>query len=141
MSSIYHDFTINASKEKVFDAIANPIHLNNWWTLRSSGTPVLKSEYNLNFTDEYNWFCKVSKIEKNKSFYLSMTVSSEDWKPTTFGFDLEETKNGTLVKFSHVGWQECNSEFRNSSFCWAILLNGLKNYIEKGIIIPFENRN
>lgn len=141
MHSIYHDFVINKSKETVFDAISNPNHLNNWWPLKSSGKPILDSEYNLNFTDKYNWFCKVSKVQTNKSFYLSMTVSSEDWKTTTFGFDLEETKNGTLVKFSHVGWQKCNSEFRNSSFCWALLLNGLKNYLEKDIVISFENRN
>ena len=141
MFSIYHDLVIKVSKEKVFDAITNPTHLNNWWTLKSSGKPILNSEYNLNFTDEYNWFCKVSKVEKNKYFYLSMTVSSEDWQSTTFGFELKETQNGTLVKFSHLGWKKCNSEFRNSSFCWAILLNNLKRYLEKGDIIPFEERN
>lgn len=141
MHSIYHDFTINTSKEKVFNAFTNPTHLNNWWTLQSSGKPVLNSKYNLNFTEEYNWFAEVSKVEMNEKFYLTMTVSSEDWNPTTFGFDLEETKNGTLVKFSHVNWQKRNSEFRNTSFCWAILLNGLKNYLEKGIVIPFKERN
>lgn len=70
-----------------------------------------------------------------------MTVSSKDWKSTTFGITLEDSKTGTLVKFSHLGWETCNSEFRNTSFCWAILLNGLKNYLEKGIIIPFDERN
>lgn len=141
MYSIFHDFVINTSKENVFEAITKPTHLNNWWTLKAEGKSVLYSEYNLNFTDEYNWFCNVTKVEKNNYFYLSMTISTEDWKSTTFGFDLKETKTGTLVKFSHVGWKNCNSEFRNSSFCWAILLNGLKNYLEFGIIIPFEKRN
>ena len=141
MHSIFHDLVINVSKEKVFEAFTNPLHLNNWWSLKSSGSPILNSEYNLNFTEEYNWFCKVTKVNLNSSFYLTMTVSSEDWLATTFGIDLKETKKGTLVKFSHTGWKECNAEFRNSSFCWAILLNGLKNYLEKGIIIPFNKRN
>lgn len=64
-----------------------------------------------------------------------------DWNPTTFGFDLKSTGNSTLVEFSHVNWQNNNHEFRNSSFCWALLLNGLKNYLEKGIVVPFEERN
>lgn len=138
--SIYHDFTINSSVEKVFDAITIPDQLNNWWPLKSSGKPELGAEYNLNFTDEYNWYGKVSEIVKNQSFFIKMTESSDDWIPTTFGFELETKEEGTLVKFSHTGWLSRNGEYRNSSFCWAMLLNGLKNYVEKGIVIPFEER-
>jgi uncharacterized protein YndB with AHSA1/START domain len=139
--NIYHNLQIKASEKEVFDSISQPKHLDNWWTLKSSGKPELNSEYNLNFTDAYNWFCKVSKVVPNKSFHLKMTDSDQDWNPTTFGFDLEENQNGTLIKFSHINWQEANHHFKHSSFCWAILLNGLKNYLEKGIIIPFEDRN
>lgn len=141
MFSIYHDFKINASKEKVFEAFANPIHLNNWWTLKSSGNPTLGVTYNLNFTDKYNWFAKVGKVKENEYFYLTMVEASEDWLPTTFGITLEEVEQGTLVKFSHTGWLAQNSEYRISSFCWALLLKGLKDYVEKEIVIPFEQRN
>ncbi|NMH86382.1 SRPBCC family protein [Flavivirga algicola] len=139
--NIYHNLLIKASPKVVFDAVSLPEHLNNWWTLKSSGTPEFDSEYNLNFTDAYNWFCKVSEVKNNESFYLKMTDSDKDWNPTTFGFDLEVQDSETLVKFSHVNWLEDNHHYRHSSFCWAILLNGLKNYLEKGIIIPFEKRN
>ena len=139
--NIYHNLVINASLKEVFDAVSLPNHLDNWWTLKSSGKPELHTEYNLNFTDEYDWYCKVSKVEPIKSFHLKMTKSSDDWNPTTFSFDLEAKNNGTLVKFSHVDWKINNNEFRNSSFCWAMLLNGLKNYLEKGEIIPFDKRN
>jgi uncharacterized protein YndB with AHSA1/START domain len=141
MHSIYHDFIINSSKEKVFNAFTTPNHLNNWWTLKSSGKPFLDEVYNLNFTHEYNWFAKVTEVELNQKFYLSMTISSDDWQSTTFGIALENHQNGTLVKFTHKGWKTINDEFRNTSFCWAILLNDLKNYLEKGTVIPFEERN
>ncbi len=139
--SIFHNLTIKAPLKTVFDAISKPEHLNNWWTLKSSGSPILGSEYNLNFTDPYNWFCKVSKVKDNVSFHLKMTESDKDWLPTTFGFDLESKEHGTLLKFSHVDWKEDNDHFKHSSFCWAMLLNGLKNYLENGDIIPFEERN
>lgn len=140
-NNIYHNLVVKASENDVFDAVSQPRHLDNWWTLKSSGSPILNSEYNLNFTDEYNWLCKVIKIIPNISFHLKMIDSDKDWNPTTFGFDLAPNKNGTLVQFSHVNWPEDNHHFRHSSYCWALLLNGLKNYLEKGTVIPFEERN
>ena len=139
--NIFHSLLINASKQEVFNAVSLPEHLDNWWTLKSFGKPKLGETYNLNFTDEYDWFCQVTVCKSNDSFYLKMTNSDKDWNPTTFGFDLEEQENGTYLNFSHVDWAETNFEFKNSSFCWAMLLFGLKNYLEKGIIIPFEERN
>lgn len=139
--NIYHNLLINASAKEVFDAVTKPEHLNNWWTLKSSGTPELNTEYNLNFTDDYNWYCKVFEVKINESFHLKMTQSDADWNPTTFGFDLETNENCTLIKFSHINWPYNNHHFRHSSFCWAMLLSGLKNYLEKGVVIPFEERN
>jgi hypothetical protein len=69
-----------------------------------------------------------------------MTKSDKNWNTTTFGFDIEEIKDAVLLKFKYINWPKCNAEFRQSSFCWAMLLNGLKNYIEKGEIIPFNER-
>ena len=141
MHNIFFDFYIEASKKDVFDRFTLPEHLNNWWSLKSSGTPELGATYNLNFTDTYDWYCKVVVCEFNKSFHLKMTKSDKDWDPTTFGFDLEEKENGTYLRFSHVNWPMNNDHLKHSSFCWALLLNGLKNYLEKGIVIPFEERN
>ena len=138
--SIYHNLFIKASAKEVFDGISLPEHLNNWWPLKSSGEPKLETEYNLNFTDAYNWYGKVVEVETNKSLFIKMTDSDLDWNPTTFGFRLEAKENGTYLRFSHTGWINNNDELKHSSFCWAMLLNGLKNYVEKGIIVPFEER-
>lgn len=139
--NIFHNLLIKSSPEKIFDAVTKPEHLDNWWSLKSSGSPVLDSLYNLNFTDSHNWFCKVSKVKTNLFFHLKMTESDKDWLHTTLGFDLESKEQGTLLKFSHLDWKADNDHFKHSSFCWAMLLNGLKNYLEKGEIIPFEERN
>ncbi|MEM7551836.1 MAG: SRPBCC domain-containing protein [Bacteroidota bacterium] len=138
---IHHDLQINTSPKKVFDAISMPKHLINWWPEKCTGKPGLNSEYNFHFTDEYNWYGKVSKCEPNTAFHIKMTKADEDWNPTSFGFDLIEDNGKALVKFWHRGWPECNDHFRRSSFCWALLLKGLKDYVEKNIIIPFEERS
>ncbi|NVK53473.1 MAG: SRPBCC domain-containing protein [Flavobacteriaceae bacterium] len=141
VNTIYHSFTINAAAKKIFDAISLPKHLVNWWPLKCSGMPIVDTEYNFNFTDAYNWYGKVTVCKPNTAFFIKMTKADEDWNPTTFGFELEViNKTKTKVHFSHANWPKQNAHFKHSSFCWAILLHGLKNYIEKGIIIPFEER-
>jgi len=138
---IYHDLVINASDAQIFDAVSKPEELINWWPLACSGERKMNAEYNFNFTDKYNWYGKVVGYEPNKAFHIKMTKADEDWSPTTFGFDLEITnKNKTQVHFWHKNWPACNAHFKHSSFCWAIILRALKNYVENGIVIPFEER-
>lgn len=141
-NAIYHDLHINASKKLIFDAVSTPAGLNNWWTLKCSGIPEVGVEYNFYFSPEYDWYGNVIKYEPGKAFHIKMTKSDSDWNPTSFGFDFVKAGEGEGVqlKFWHIGWPECNHHFRRSSFCWAMLLNGLKNYVEKGVIIPFEER-
>ena len=142
MHTIFHDFWINASKEKVFEAISTPKGLNNWWTLHCSGEPGLNEEYNFYFTEEYNWFAVVSKFKENNEIEFKMTEAMEEWLPTRFGFILSEEKpNITTVQFYHTNWKDASKEFRVASFCWASLLGQLKQYLEEGIITPFEKRN
>ena len=138
--NIYHDFVINAPIEKIFNAISQPDHLNKWWTNRCTGTPELREKYNFYFTEEYDWYGKVITCQPNQAFHVKMIKADEDWNPTSFGFNLEQLEEGVQVRFWHIDWPECNHHFRQSSFCWALLLNGLKNYLEKGIIVPFNER-
>jgi hypothetical protein len=138
---IYHDLLIHTSTKKLFSAVSKPEELIHWWPLKCSGEEKLNAEYNLNFTDAYNWFGKVVYYKPNTSFHIQMTGSNEDWNPTSFGFDIEEISNNKVqLHFWHKNWQDCNAEFKQSSFCWAMLLNGLKKYVEKGIVIPFNER-
>ena len=138
--SIFFNFIIDADKEHVFRAVSEPEEFEKWWPLKCSGIPREGEAYNFNFTDEYDWYAEVKSCEKNDHIYYKMTKSDADWNPTTFGFKLKEKEKGICLNFSHEGWPDCNSEFKHSSFCWAMLLKGLKDYLEKGIVVPFEDR-
>jgi len=102
---------------------------------------LLGEEYNFYFGPGYDWYAKVIKAKEGKSFHMKMTKSDEDWNPTSFGFDFENKSEKALLKFWHNGWPECNAHYRHSSFCWAIWLKALKDYIENDIVIPFEERS
>ncbi len=138
--TIYNNLVIHAPIERVFEAISEPNHLVNWWPQRCRGYPEMGGAYNFYFTPEYDWYGKVSQIEKPNSFFIKMTQADPDWDPTTFGFELEEENNKTSVRFSHSNWPYCNDHFKKASYCWSLLLKGLKDYLEEGKVIPFENR-
>ena len=139
-NEIKHALIIKASSQKVFNAITNPVLLNNWWTLRCEGKPKIKEQYRFYFTPEYDWKGIVTRVIDNRMFEIKMTESNIDWNPTSFGFYLEKDNNGTLLCFYHKNWASRNYHFQHTSYCWALLLKGLKDYVEKGIIVPFEKR-
>ena len=138
--SIYFNLLIQCGKKKVFNAVSEPEHLINWWPLKCSGIPKVDEVYNFNFTDDYDWYAEVKSVNNGEHIHYKMTKSDADWNSTSFGFDLEKKENGTYLQFFHKDWPECNTHFKHSSFCWAILLKGLKDYLEKGLVIPFEER-
>ena len=138
--TIHHNFVIEQSPQTVFAGISNPDHLVNWWPKTCAGRPEVGQEYNFYFGDPYDWYGKVVACQPEKSFQIKMTKSDPDWNPTTFGFDLEPHPKGTKVSFWHKDWPTDNDHYKHSSFCWALLLNALKNYLEKGAIVPFEER-
>ena len=141
MPDIYHQFFVKASAQKVFDAFCVPVHLNNWWPLRSSGKPELWETYNFFFGEEYDWYGQVKEVQPGKSLTWHMQDVMDDWKDTEVGFQLTETESGTNVNFFHKFWREVNDHYCISNFCWGQLLQGMKEYVETGKTIPFEKRS
>lgn len=138
--AIHHDLFIQATAASIFQAISQPERLTQWWPLRCEGEPREGATYNFHFAPEYDWYAEVLKCVPEQHFHLKMTQADEDWNPTSFGFDLVAVDGGVQVSFWHRGWPACNHHFRRSSYCWAILLKGLKDYVEKGTVVPFEER-
>jgi uncharacterized protein YndB with AHSA1/START domain len=142
MPTIYHDFNITAEPEKVFDAFTQPCQLECWWPKRCSGKVELGAEYNFYFGEPYDWYAQMDKLTYAESVQFKMTKCDPDWEPTTFGIEMSALpSNATAVSFFHKDWTTINKHFRIASFCWAMLLNGLKNYVEQGVIVPFEKRS
>ena len=52
----------------------------------------LKSEYNLYFTDEYDWLAEITKLVQNESIEFKMTKATPEWLSTSFGFVLKKRK-------------------------------------------------
>ena len=141
MPDIIHQFQVEASAEKVFDAFVLPSGLDSWWTLTSSGHPELDTEYQLFFGPEYDWRAKVIHVVPGSELTWEMTQAMDDWSGTQVGFKLEPQEKSCQVRFFHSNWAAESEHYAVSNFCWAHLLNGLKDYVEHGTVVPFERRS
>lgn len=141
MQTIYHDLWIQAPVEKVFEAVTKPELLNEWWTLQCEGQPITGSVYKLIFSPEYIWHGKVTQHIHDLAFELEIVDSHPDWDGTLVGFVIKEQSNGSKLQFTHARWKKLNEHFRASSYCWAVYLRILKGFLEKGIRVPYEERD
>ncbi len=141
MADILHDLTVAAPIEKVFEAVATPTGLDEWWTEKSDGNPGPGEEFVLQFTPEFVWRAKVTKCVAPHEFELTITEALEDWIGTKVGFTLSKTENGaTALSFRHAGWAAASPHFRNSSFCWALYLRVLRGFVENGKRVSYADR-
>lgn len=141
MGNIYHDIEIKATQEAIYEAITSPSGLNAWWTLKSAGEPSIGNEYNFFFSEDYNWFAVVQNISANESIIYRMTQATDDWIGTILSFEIiSQSESLSLLRFEHRGWKEITEHYRRTSYCWALYLSCLKEYLEKGIIKSYELR-
>ena len=140
MSSILHDFEVNAEPSKVYETITTPAGLDQWWTQRANGGPRVGEEYQLWFGPEHDWRARVIEAVPSRRFALEMTGSDDDWLGTQVAFALEPSQTGTRIRFSHAGWKSENQHFRVSSYCWAMYLRLLRRFAEAGEAVPYEDR-
>ena len=141
MFDIHHNFIVHAGTEKVFEAFSAPEALDSWWTLQSSGTPEIGNLYAFYFGPGYDWSAEIIHMVPSQEVTWRMVKTMDDWKDTKVGFTLAEKEGSTHVHFFHLGWTEASEHFGVTNFCWGQLLNGLKNYVERGVLIPYSQRN
>jgi uncharacterized protein YndB with AHSA1/START domain len=140
MPDIYHDFSIKAPAQRVYDAVTTPRGLDAWWTKRATGQPALGAEYELWFGPEYDWRATVTRCKPASEFELEMTSADPDWVGTLVGFRLAGGPDRTQVQFHHTGWPAANEHWRVSCYCWAMYLRILRRYLEHGERVAYEDR-
>jgi uncharacterized protein YndB with AHSA1/START domain len=140
MPDIVQLFSIKSAPEKIYAAVSSPAGLDAWWTKRCSGKAQEGARYELFFGPGYDWRAVVSQCIPDRKFELRFISAHEDWQGARVGFALEEKGGATEVRFHHLGWPAANDHFQASCYCWAMYLRLLKRYVERGEVVPYEQR-
>src|SRR5687768_15044759 len=137
MVNIIHRVGIQASLEKVYDALATTEGISKWWTKDTSGESQPGKTVVVRFhTPDGNEMgsmnIEIKDLIPGKKIHWKFSAGPKEWIGTEVVFDLKKEENYTIVMFSHLNWSE-EVEFKaHCSMKWAIFLLSLKQLIETG---------
>lgn len=140
MPDILHRLPVRAAAPKVFDAIATPEGLAQWWALGARGTPEVGATYQLDFGPGYQWTAEVAAVDPPRWIEWKIVEADADWTGTRVGTRLTEIDGRTMVDFYHAGWRHANEHYRTTSCCWAQYLRILRRFIEHGERVAYDSR-
>ena len=141
-AALVHTIVINASPNKVFDAISTSTGLAGFWTRDSSMTPTVGSIARFGFGDAPKLELLVDAVEPNRRVRFSSRGGSPmppPWDGTTLTWDLTRlSSGGTEVTLTHDGWpvQMLQSELGSTDATWRLILERLKTFVEMGKPVP-----
>lgn len=124
MPDIMHLIKINASPERVYEALTTAEGISNWWTRdavldsKIGGTGELVSMNARPVT-------KVSVDELKPPVHVGWkTISSNapgGWEGTTMTFDLRAEGSATVLSFAHRGFEHADEGYACVTTGWATI--------------------
>jgi uncharacterized protein YndB with AHSA1/START domain len=132
MSEMLHEIEIEASPEKVFEALTTEAGFKGWWTVDSEAKPAVGSLSTFGFFKRAVVFkMRVVELTPAKTVRWHCEGDWEEWIGTKLRFDLEPWNNsGTRVRFNHAGWLSTRGDFARCNTSWGALMVLLKSYSE-----------
>jgi uncharacterized protein YndB with AHSA1/START domain len=132
MFVIKHLFHINASKEKVFEAVTTIGGLSNWWTNKVSGDNAVGGIIEFRFGDFGGPGMKVKEIKSNELVTWECVGGPEEWLEHIFSFYLDSNENKTRVRFEQSGWKESGDFYASCNFSWGRYMESLRQFCQTG---------
>ncbi len=130
--SIKHLFHINASKQKVFEAISSINGLSNWWTIQTTGNTAVGGIIQFRFATMGGMDMKVTELKPNESVAWECVASDHGWIGNTFSIRLDENDGKTRIRFSHNGFTEQDDSYASVCFSWARYMESLRQFCQTG---------
>jgi uncharacterized protein YndB with AHSA1/START domain len=132
---ILHLVRIQASPERVYDALTTPEGIRNWWTRDSDLDVRVGGEGEFRFYGGKT-ITQIRIDELRPHARVSWTVTASGapggWAGTTIAFELRPTGDVTVLAFRHRGFAEANDGYALVNTGWAYYLVSLQQYLELG---------
>jgi uncharacterized protein YndB with AHSA1/START domain len=136
---IRHRVVISAPLESVYQAVATPEGIAEWWTrdgVRGESTEGSKLEFFFGGT-EPSAVMEVTRLSPEGSVEWDCVGGAEEWIGTRQSFDLTRHGDATVVLFTHADWRHPSDFMAHCSARWAYFLLSLKSLMETGKGTPF----
>lgn len=141
---------IQASPEKIYDAITTEKGLQQWWTKQVELYPHIGGTGTFTFGKNVYVVMKIAKLVPGKEIVwkcveqfmpIKGSEKTDEWVGTTLRFSIVDNKDETAkISFIHEGITPDTISYKNSSKDWNHFFNSLKLYLETGKGTPYEDK-
>jgi uncharacterized protein YndB with AHSA1/START domain len=147
MNRIYHKVGIQATAERIFNALTTQSGLAGWWTNEvtgafSGGHSRPGETIRCGFGSLGSMEMEVDELSRERKVRWECKKGPEDWIGSHIEFTLEKSSTNdqmTIVYFNHQDWKKESEFMGHCSMKWAVFLLSLKSLIEKGEGNPSPN--
>jgi uncharacterized protein YndB with AHSA1/START domain len=137
MAAIDHEIKIEASPERIFEALTTAGGLKSWHTAHVEGDGAPGHAWRFEFTERPTFRWEVTQSASPTHVAWRCIEGPGDSVGTSVTFDLSGAdKDRTLVELAHTGWPGTHGNYRKCNTYWGVLLHHLKQYVETGIPGP-----
>jgi uncharacterized protein YndB with AHSA1/START domain len=138
MEAIRHRVGIQAPISTVYNALATPQGVTQWWTREVTGESDVGANIAFHFgRPEPSAVMEIVELTPVKRVVWRCVQGPDEWLDTTITFDLRADGDETVVVFTHDGWREAVEFMHHCSTSWAYYLISLKHAVGGGVATPW----
>ena len=131
MADMNHAIQIDASPEKVYQAIATDAGLRGWWTADSKTESAVGGKAEFGFDDRGTVFrMRIEELRPGARVVWSCLGDPDDWKGTRLTWEMSQEDGGTMLRFTHGNWRATDGYFATCNSTWGELMYRLKDHVE-----------
>jgi len=131
MPDIMHTLKINASPDRVYQAIATADGIRNWWTRDAALDAAVGGIGEFGFYGR-RFVAKVVIDALEPQARVRWRITNSAWPGDVVEFGLKPESNHTRLAFAHHGFAEADQKYASATTRWGAYLLSLKNYLETG---------
>ena len=133
MAAIVTERIIAAAPERVWDALTQPDQIACWWAEQATVKPEVGSVGTFRFRPPAGDLrFEAAELVQDKHLHWISRQGPPEWAGTSVIWQLEPTRNGTRLLFTHDGFVKKDEAYEQTRGNWDYFLDSLKSYLETG---------
>jgi uncharacterized protein YndB with AHSA1/START domain len=137
MTSHSHRITVEALKQRVYEAITTELGLQGWYTPSVHGSASHGEHLQLHFKSKagpFHW--KINEVAPGSVVQWECLEGPGASRGTIATFHLSECDGRTIVELDHDGIDEEDAKRKTCNSMWGALMLHLKRFVETGKADP-----
>ena len=127
MADIRHSLQIAASPEAITPLVSTPHGLAQWW---AEDVTEIDGCAELGFFNRTTVYRLRPQAGDPPRRYVWLCETGQEWSGTRLVFELQTAGSGTLLRFTHAGWESESDYFISCTTTWGELMFRLKGAAE-----------